>query len=106
MTALLASTVAFTVVVAVGLLALSILTLVPFVLAQRMAEARGFPTARWGAFTLAASVGGLGVIVLVLRSDRTSLLALTGVPWAYAGPLVLALLEPGQRVGGRTGRHQ
>ena len=106
MTELLASTAAFTVVVALGLLVLSVLTLVPFVLAQRMAETRGFPTTRWGALTLAASVVGLGVVVLGLRGDRTPLIALTGVPVAYAGPLVLSLLEAGQRVGGRTGRHQ
>ena len=106
MTALLVSAAAFTVVVALGLLALSMLTLVPFVLAQRMAETRGFPSARWGAFTLVASVVGLGVVVVALRGDRTPLLALTGVPVAYAGPLALSLLEAGQRVGGRTGRHQ
>ncbi|MBC7373547.1 MAG: hypothetical protein H7323_06110 [Frankiales bacterium] len=106
MSDLLASAAAFTAVVAVGLLALSVLTLVPFVLAQRMAQTRGFPSARWGAFTLAASVVGLGVVGLALRGDRTPLLALTGVPVAYAGPLVLSLLEAGQRVGGRPGRHQ
>jgi hypothetical protein len=101
----LVAAVAVTAVVAAGLALLAAVTLVPFVLALRMADRRGFPSARWGSLALAGAVLGLGVVLLALRSDASPLLAAVGLPMSFAAPLALSLLEPGQPLGGRTGRH-
>ena len=98
----------FAVIVAVGLAGLAAVTLVPFVLALQMADARRFSTARWGAVTLAGSLLGLAVAAyVVLRTDRSSAFALLGLPFAFLGPGVLWLLEEQQsRIGGRAGAHE
>ena len=104
MSDLLAAAVAFSAVVALGLAALSLLTLVPFVLALRGAEQRGFDPARWGAVALVGSVLGVGLALVALRSSPV--LLLLAVPLAFSGVLALRVLPSDSRVGGRAGRHQ
>ena len=104
MTDLLAAAAAFTAVVAAGLAALALLTLVPFVLALRRAEQRGFDPARWGAVALVGSVLGVGLALVALRSSLV--LLLLAVPLAFAGVLALLVLPADSQVGGRAGRHQ
>jgi len=103
-TDLLAAAAAFAAVVALALACLAALTLVPFVLALRSAERRGFDPARWGALALAGSVLGVGVVLVALRSSLV--LLLVAVPLAFAGPLALPLLPADSKLGGRIGRHQ
>ena len=100
---LLASAVAFTAVVTLGLGVLAVLTLVPFVLALQRADRHGLSSLRCGAAALACSLLGVGLSLLVLRSSAPALLALVGVPVALAGPLVA---EAGRGVAGRAGRPQ
>lgn len=101
---LLAATVAFTAVVALGLAVLALLTLVPFVLALRLAEQRGVDPARGGAAALLGSVLGVGLVLLALRSSLV--LLVIAVPLAFAGVLALTLLSDDSRLRGRVGRHQ
>ena len=101
---LLAAAAAFTAVVAFALAALALLTLVPFVLALRRAERRGFDPARWGAVALVGSVLGVGLALVALRSSLV--LLLLAVPLAFAGLLALSVLPADSGIGGRAGRHQ
>ena len=103
---LLAATAAFTVIVAVALAVLSAVTLLPFVVTLGLAEQRQFSAARWGTVALFGSVLALGVALQVVRSDRSIAWALIALPLAALGPGLLLMLTPGNRVGGRTGRHQ
>ena len=101
---LLAAAAAFTAVIALGLAALALLTLVPFVLALRRAEQRGFDPARWGTVALVGSVLGVGLALVALRSSPV--LLLLAIPLAFAGVLALLVLPVDSGVGGRAGRHQ
>lgn len=103
---LLAATVTFTALVAAGLAVLAAVTLVPFVVTLQLADARRFAPARWGALSLAGSVLGLAVALLIARSDLPTALVPVGLLPALAGPALLSLLSGGQAVGGRAGRHQ
>jgi hypothetical protein len=98
----------FPLLVALALAALAVVTLVPFVTALQMARTRCFSTARWGALALGGIGVGLAVAAYaVLREDRSPAWVLLGVPFAYAAPLALLLLEPGHTaVGGRAGAHE
>jgi predicted membrane protein len=98
----------FPLIVAVGLALLAAVTLVPFVLALRMAEARRFSTTRWGAVALAGSVVGLLLALVFLRSDRIpSPAALLPLTFTFAGPGLLWLLSGEEAVvGGRSGAHE
>ena len=104
MTDPLAAAAAFTAVVTLALACLAALTLVPFVLALRLAERRGFDPARWGALALAGSVLGVGVVLVALRSAPG--LLVVGLPLAFTAVVVLRLLPADSRLGGRVGRHQ
>lgn len=105
---LLLAAVGFPLIVAVALALVSALTLVPFVLALRMADERAFSSTRWGAVALAGSLLGLLLALVVLRSDRVfDLAALLPLVLTWAGPGALWLLT-GQEVavGGRAGAHE
>lgn len=103
---LLLATLAFTAVVALGLLALAAVTLVPFVLALQTAERRGFSTARWGAVSLVASVAGVLLVLLVLRSEAPRWGVLPPLVLAWAAPVALWATSGSERLGGRAGRHE
>ena len=103
---LLAVTAAFTALVAAGLALLAAVTLVPFVVTLQLADARRFSPTRWGAASLAGSVLGLALALLIVRSDRPTALVAVGLLPALAGPALLKLLPTGAPLGGRAGRHQ
>lgn len=102
---LLLATAAVVLLVAFGLAVLALLTLVPFLLTLQLAERRRFSLFRWGAISLAGSVFGLVVVLLVLRSGGSGALAAVGLLPILAGP-VLLLAPPTGRLGGRAGRHE
>ena len=108
MAELLLSTAVVAAAVAVGLALLAAVTLVPFVLALRMAEARRLSANRWGAVALAGSALGLLLVLALLRTERlpdpAALLPLAAdVPRADAA----CGCSPGdEAVGGRAGRHE
>ena len=98
----------FPLLVAVAVALLAAFTLLPFVVALQMADARRFSTARWGAFAIVASLIGLGLALLVARSDTLPSVGVV-IPLAvtWAGPAALWLLTGEEElVGGRAGRHE
>ena len=105
---LLLAVLVFALLVALGLALLAAVTLVPFVVALRMADARRFSTTRWGAVTIVASLVGLGLALLFVRSDTLpSIAALLPLTVTWAGPGALWLLTGEEElVGGRAGRHE
>ena len=105
---LLLAALVFPLLVALAVALLAALTLVPFLVALQMADARRFSTARWGAVTIVASLLGLALALLVARSDSLPALAVL-IPLAvtWAGPAALRLLTGEEElVGGRAGRHE
>jgi hypothetical protein len=105
-TDLLLALVAVPLLVALGLAALSAVTVVPFVLSLRTAEARGFSEARWGALALAASVVGALLALVVLLSDAPTWGVLPPLVLAWAGPVALWATSGSERIGGRAGAHE
>ncbi len=105
---LLLAAVAFPLIVALGLVVLALLTLVPFVLALQMADARAFSTTRWGVVSLVGSGVGLLLALVFLRSDRLpGPIALLPLAVTFAGPGLLWLLSGEEAlVGGRAGAHE
>ena len=105
---LLLAALVFPLLVALGVAGLAAVTLVPFVVALQMADARRFSTARWGALTIACSLVGLALAALVVRSDTLpSVAALLPLALTWAGPAGLWLLTGEEElVGGRAGRHE
>lgn len=103
---LLAATAAATVVVAVALALLAAVTLVPFVVTLQRADARGVAAARWAVVSLVGSVAGLAAVLLIVRSDRPTALAVFGLLPVLAGPALLSLLSKNEAVSGRAGRHR
>jgi len=105
---LLLALVAFPLILALALALLSAVTLVPFVLALQMAEARGFATARWAVVALAGSLLGLGLAVLIYTSDRVlPVAALLPLIFTWSGPAALWLLTGEEKaIGGRAGAHE
>jgi type II secretory pathway component PulK len=104
---LLLAVVAVAVLVAVALALLAAVTLVPFVVALQMADARRFSTARWGAVALLGSALGLAAALVVLRAERVpDLVGLLPLALTWLGPGALWLLTGEEaRIGGRAGRH-
>lgn len=98
----------FALIVALVLALLSVVTLVPFVLALRMADARRFSTTRWGAVSLADSLLGLLLALLIVRSSRVpDAAALLPLIVTWAGPGGLWLLTGDEvAIGGRAGAHE
>ena len=104
---MLVTTVSFTVllfvVVAVGVG----LVVAPFVVALHMAESRRFSTLRWGAVALGGSAAGaLLTLLLWRRPELPTVVALIPLVLTWLGPTTLWVLEEGQSVGGRPGRHE
>ena len=83
-----------------------LLTVAPFVTGVDMAERRGYSTERWGAVCLAAIGAGAALGLWVKTSDSSRVLWLLAAALTWAGPAVLSLLAPGQRVGGPQGAHE
>ena len=98
----------FPLIVALVLALLSAVTLVPFVLALRMADDRCFSTTRWGAVALAGSAVGLLLALVLHRSDRVpDLAALLPLILTWTGPGALWLLTGEEAgLGGRAGAHE
>ena len=105
---LLLAALVFPLLVALGLALLAALTLVPFVVALQMADARRFSTARWGAVAITCSLVGLALAALVVRSDTLPTAgALVPLALTWGGPAALWLLTGEEElVGGRAGRHE
>lgn len=104
---LLAATAVLLVIVAVGAAALVGMTVVPFVLATDLAEARRGSTARAGALALGGIAVGLGLAFAVVRSDLPSALVVLPLALCWAVPLALWLTgESEGRVVGRQGHHE
>ena len=105
---LLLAAIGFPLIVALGLALLAAVTLVPFVLALRMADSRSFPSLRWGAFALAGSLLGLLLALVVLRSERIAdAAAVLPLVLTWAGPGALWLLTgEDAAIGGRAGAHE
>ena len=105
---LLLAAIGFPLIVALGLALLSAVTLAPFVVALRMADARSFSTTRWGAVALAGSLVGLLLALAVMRSDRLpDAVGLLPLLLTWAGPGGLWLLSGEEAlVGGRAGAHE
>jgi len=90
--------------VALGLAALSAVTLAPFVVALQLADARRRSAAAWGAAALAAAGAALGVaLVLLLAGGHPVVAGLAGAALAWAVPAVLWRSGPGTRP---VGAHQ
>jgi predicted ABC-type exoprotein transport system permease subunit len=105
---LLLAAVAFPLIVAVGLALLAAVTLVPFVVALQMAQARAFSTTRWGAVALAfIGVGLLLALVFSRSASVPSAAALLPLVVTWAGPGALWLLTGEEAaIGGRAGAHE
>ncbi|MEX2289404.1 MAG: hypothetical protein WD794_03645 [Mycobacteriales bacterium] len=105
---LLLALVTFPLIVAVGLALLAAVTLVPFVLALQMADARAFSSARWGAVALGGSLLGLALALVFSRVERVpTLAALLPLVLTWSGPGALWLLTGEETaIGGRAGRHE
>ena len=105
---LLFAAIGFPLLVALGLVLLAAVTLVPFVVALRMADDRDFSTTRWGVVALAGSLLGLLLALVVHRSERIpDLAALLPLLLTWTGPGLLWLLSGEESViGGRAGAHE
>lgn len=105
----LVATLAFTAIVALGLVGLAALTLAPFLLTLRVADRRGFGSGRCGALSLLAAVLGLLVVALGVRAlggPSTLAAVVAGAVVAYAAPLAVAVLPAWPPLTGRAGRHE
>ena len=96
----------FALVVAAGLAVLYALTVVPVVLALSMAERRDFPEGRWAAVAVLGVLVALALALGLRRADVGAVLQVVPLGAAFLGPALLWVLEPGQRIGGRAGRHE
>jgi hypothetical protein len=105
---LLLALIGFPLIVALALALLAAVTLAPFVVALQMADARGFPTGRWGVVALVSSLLGLALTLVFYRWDRVApFAALLPLLLTWAGPGALALLSADDsEVGGRAGAHE
>ena len=107
MVGLLVATVSFTLIVSVLVAVLVALTVVPVYVAVQMAETRRFSTTRWVAVSGVAVLIGLMCAYKLHQHDLSRILVALPLALTWAAPIVLWLLEPGQRrVGGRAGAHE
>ena len=101
---LLLALLAFTVIVVLGLAALTGLTVVPFVYALQLADRRGVSSARVGTVAATGVLLGLAVAGTVLLLDAPAFLVLPAVVTVWAVPVGLRLLGA-PSIAGRAGRH-
>lgn len=94
-----------TVLVAVALTALAGVTVVPWTLAQVMAERRRFAPVRCGAVATGGILVGLLGAFAWLRSDLPTAVAVVPLALTWAGPGLLWLTSGDEAFGGRPGRH-
>jgi Cu/Ag efflux pump CusA len=108
MVGLLVTLVTFTVLVALLLAALVVVTVLPVFVALQMADARGFSTARWLIVSGLTVLAGVGYAYLLHKHTHVpTVVALLPLGLTWAGPGALWLLEAGQtRLGGSAGRHE
>ncbi len=79
----------------------------PFVVGVDMAERRGFSTDRWGIVCLTGVAFALMLGYLVHAHGWSTVLYPPALALAWAGPGLLALLDPSQwRLGGPSGLHE
>lgn len=90
---------------AVGLTVLAALTLVPFVLALRLAERRGLSPGRAGALAAGGVLLALALVGAALLLDVPVWLVLPALALAYAVPLLLRVLER-PPLAGTAGQHE
>jgi hypothetical protein len=104
---LLVATVTFTVLVAVVLALLVLVTVAPVFLTLQMADNRRFSTGRWFGFSAATVLIGLAFAYRLHDTDLPRVVQVLPLVLTWAGPAALWLLEEGQtRVGGRAGQHE
>lgn len=102
---LLLALLATTVMTTVALLALSGLTVVPFVLALRLAQTRRLSVGRVGAMATGGIVLALALSGGTLLAGGPAALVLPALLLAYAVPAVLRVTR-GTAVAGTAGRHE
>lgn len=102
---LLLALLATAVLATVGLLALAGLTVVPFVLSLRLAEARRLSPGRVGGMAAICIVLALALAAWVLLTDAPTALVLPALLLAYAVPALLRVLGRPALVG-TAGRHE
>lgn len=93
------------VILAVGLTALAGLTVVPFLLALRLAETRQLSPGRVGAFAAGGILLGLALSGAALVLDVPVWLVLPALALTYVVPLLLRLLGR-PSLAGTAGRHE
>jgi Cu/Ag efflux pump CusA len=100
--------VSFTVLVALLVAALVLVTVAPVFVALQMADARRFSTTRWLVVSVLTVVAGVGYAYLLHKHTHVpTVVALLPLALTWAGPGALWLLEAGQtRLGGVPGRHE
>src|SRR4051812_19261971 len=107
MAGLLVSLVLFPLIVALLVACLVAVTVAPVFVSLQMADARRFSTGRWLAFSVVTVLAGLGYTYLLQKHTSVpTIVALLPLGLTWAGPGALWLLEAGQRLGGRSGRHE
>lgn len=104
---LLVATVTFTLLVAIVVALLVLVTVAPVFVTLQMADSRRFSTARWFAVAAAAVLVGLGFAYALHDRDLPRIVKALPLLFTWAGPAALWLLEEGQsRIGGRAGQHE
>lgn len=97
----LVSAAVFALVVAVAMALLYALTVVPFLLAMRMAERRGFSTGRWGGLAVLGVLLALAFAFVVRRSGAPTLVQPLPLLLVVAAPAALWLTAGTERLAGR-----
>lgn len=93
-------------IVTVGSVAVVLLGVAPYLRGVDMAERRGFSALRWGAVSAAGPALGALLAFWVHQGKHDPLLYLPALLLTWSVPAVVALLAPGQAVGGRQGAHE
>lgn len=108
MTDLLTSTAVLLPLVAAGLAALLLLTVVPYVLTLILAERQRVSASRWGAVALAGILAALAVTGhLLFRTDLSLPAALPPLIFTWLAPGALLLMgDEAGGLGGRVGTHE
>src|SRR3954447_1835582 len=107
MIGLFVATVTFTILVALVVAGLVLVTVAPVFVALQMADARRFSTGRWLAVSAGAVLVGLAGSYELHSHDAPRLLVALPLLLTWAGPAALWMLEEGEsRLGGRAGLHE
>jgi hypothetical protein len=93
-------------IVVLGGAALVLLGVAPYLRGLDMAERRGFSTLRWGAVSATGPVLAVLLAFWVHKGGHDPVLYVPALLLTWSVPAVVALLAPGQSVGGRQGAHE